>query len=108
MSTGKRRILFVDRDGTLITEPEDQQVDSLEKLELMEGVIPALLAWGLLALPVQAALIGFAALFALILLVDRRLLPVLDDDYRRLRVPLTGTVALTLLIAALAVVPPPS
>jgi imidazoleglycerol-phosphate dehydratase/histidinol-phosphatase len=43
MSTGKRRILFVDRDGTLITEPEDQQVDSLEKLELMEGVIPALL-----------------------------------------------------------------
>lgn len=43
MSHTKRRILFIDRDGTLITEPEDEQVDSLEKLELVEGVIPALL-----------------------------------------------------------------
>ena len=39
----KRRILFIDRDGTLIIEPEDQQIDSLEKLELIRGVIPALL-----------------------------------------------------------------
>jgi imidazoleglycerol-phosphate dehydratase/histidinol-phosphatase len=39
----KRRILFLDRDGTLIIEPEDKQIDSLEKLELVEGVIPALL-----------------------------------------------------------------
>ena len=43
MSNGKRRILFLDRDGTLIIEPEDEQYDSLEKLELVEGVIPALL-----------------------------------------------------------------
>lgn len=43
MSVNKRRILFVDRDGTLIIEPQDQQIDSLEKLELVEGVIPALL-----------------------------------------------------------------
>ncbi|NOR19315.1 MAG: bifunctional histidinol-phosphatase/imidazoleglycerol-phosphate dehydratase HisB [Xanthomonadales bacterium] len=39
----KRRILFLDRDGTLIIEPEDKQIDSLEKLELVEAVIPALL-----------------------------------------------------------------
>lgn len=43
MNRGKRRILFIDRDGTLVVEPEDEQLDSLEKLELMEGVIPALL-----------------------------------------------------------------
>jgi len=43
MSQNKRRILFIDRDGTLIIEPEDFQIDSLEKLELLEGVIPALL-----------------------------------------------------------------
>jgi len=43
MNRNKRRILFLDRDGTLIIEPEDEQVDSLEKLELVDGVIPALL-----------------------------------------------------------------
>ena len=37
------RIAFVDRDGTLIKEPADQQVDKLEKIELVPGVIPALL-----------------------------------------------------------------
>ena len=38
-----RRILFLDRDGTLIQEPGDGRVDSLEKLALTHGVIPALL-----------------------------------------------------------------
>jgi len=42
--SAKRRILFLDRDGTLIIEPPDHQIDSLEKLELVAGVIPALLA----------------------------------------------------------------
>ena len=43
MSPDKRRILFIDRDGTMIVEPADKQIDSLEKLELIAGVIPALL-----------------------------------------------------------------
>ncbi len=36
------RILFVDRDGTLIEEPPDEQVDSLEKIRFMPGVFDAL------------------------------------------------------------------
>jgi len=37
-----QRGLFLDRDGTLNEEPPDEQVDSLEKIRLMPGVVPAL------------------------------------------------------------------
>jgi len=39
-----RKILFVDRDGTLVVEPEDCQIDRIEKIRLLPGVIPALLS----------------------------------------------------------------
>jgi imidazoleglycerol-phosphate dehydratase/histidinol-phosphatase len=36
-------LLFVDRDGTLIAEPADFQVDRFDKLRFVDGVIPAML-----------------------------------------------------------------
>jgi imidazoleglycerol-phosphate dehydratase/histidinol-phosphatase len=37
------RIVFLDRDGVLLEEPADEQVDSFAKFRLVPGVIPALL-----------------------------------------------------------------
>lgn len=38
----KQRILFIDRDGTILREPEDEQIDSYAKFEFMPGAIGAL------------------------------------------------------------------
>jgi len=37
-----KKALFIDRDGTILVEPPDEQVDSLEKMEFVPGVISAL------------------------------------------------------------------
>lgn len=34
----KKRVLFIDRDGTLIEEPADEQIDSFDKLKFTKGV----------------------------------------------------------------------
>lgn len=42
MNTKPQRILFIDRDGTIVEEPHDEQVDSFEKLKFVKGVIRGL------------------------------------------------------------------
>jgi imidazoleglycerol-phosphate dehydratase / histidinol-phosphatase len=42
LNAAAQRVLFVDRDGTLIEEPPDEQVDSLEKIRFLPGVFSAL------------------------------------------------------------------
>ena len=37
-----KKVLFIDRDGTIIAEPEDEQVDSFEKLTFLPGAISSL------------------------------------------------------------------
>ena len=37
-----KKVLFIDRDGTIIAEPEDEQIDSFEKLTFLPGAISSL------------------------------------------------------------------
>ena len=39
-----KKVLFIDRDGTIIREPADEQVDSFEKISFLPGAIGALSA----------------------------------------------------------------
>ncbi|NRA45262.1 MAG: bifunctional histidinol-phosphatase/imidazoleglycerol-phosphate dehydratase HisB [Oligoflexales bacterium] len=38
-----KKLLFIDRDGTIVKEPDDEQVDQLAKISLVPDVIPCLL-----------------------------------------------------------------
>lgn len=45
MPEPKRKVLFIDRDGTILEEPKDNfQVDSIDKFRFLPGVISALVA----------------------------------------------------------------
>ena len=77
------------------------QNDEHRRIRLRWGVMPALLAWALLLLPSGPAFLGFAALFAAILYVDLRLLPVLDVRYQQLRFHLTSVVIACVLVAGI-------
>ena len=35
----KKKVLFIDRDGTIVIEPEDEQLDSYDKMEFLPGAI---------------------------------------------------------------------
>ena len=37
-----KRLLFIDRDGTILREPTDEQIDSFEKFSFVPGAISAL------------------------------------------------------------------
>lgn len=37
-----KKVLFIDRDGTIISEPEDEQIDSFEKMTFLPGAISCL------------------------------------------------------------------
>ncbi len=37
-----KKILFIDRDGTILKEPEDEQIDSFQKFQFVPGAIGAL------------------------------------------------------------------
>lgn len=39
-----KKVLFIDRDGTIIVEPDDEQIDSLEKLRFLPAAISSLAA----------------------------------------------------------------
>ena len=38
-----KKILFIDRDGTILREPEDEQIDSYEKFQFLPGAIGTLI-----------------------------------------------------------------
>jgi len=68
------------------------------------SVVPALVAFALLLLPSAVALTGMALMVVLLYAVDRMLLfSLVDSSYQTLRLHLTCVVAVSLVVAAMAV-----
>ena len=44
MNKPLKKALFIDRDGTILVEPADEQIDSLEKFAFVPGAISGLKA----------------------------------------------------------------
>ena len=44
METPLKKALFIDRDGTLLVEPEDEQIDALEKFAFVPGAVSGMKA----------------------------------------------------------------
>ena len=42
MNQSMKKAIFVDRDGTILREPADEQIDSFEKMEFVAGAISGL------------------------------------------------------------------
>ena len=67
-----KKALFIDRDGTIIAEPADEQIDSLEKLTFVPGAISGLKALAGLDFELVLAIQMFYTVVSLIgsLLID--------------------------------------
>ena len=81
-------------------------LDKLEQRErthlLLFSVVPGVLAWFALLLPIQGALFALAGLVTLVYVADTRLLfRLLPDDYRKMRRNLTIAVTCSLIASGI-------
>ncbi len=82
------------------TQSTPQQTNQL----LVYGVLPSLLAWFSLLLPINIALAVMAGLILLAYLADLKMLsPLISKQYMRLRLHLSIAVAVLLTLSAMAV-----
>lgn len=89
--------------GVALSKEESLTESELHRL-LSFGVVPSVLAWLALLLPIQWVLFVLAGLVVLVYAVDTLLLfDKLSSSYARMRLHLTVTVALLLVVAGIAV-----
>lgn len=80
----------------------DRQSVQDENTHYVYSVIPSLVAWGLLFLPVKASLVGMAVVLVILYAVDRHLLKSFHPTgYQTLRLHLTTVAGLSLALSGL-------